>query len=77
MPVKAYSIKPVVTVYLHTVGDQTSGRGDQQNGSGDYSEETFTRIREDYLTFAGRCRVIWISALCRSLHWKATTGFAK
>lgn len=44
----------------------------------DYSEETFTRIREDYLTFAGQsCRVIWISALCRSPHWKATTWLRK
>ncbi len=77
MPVKACSIRPVVQFYLHTVGDQTSGRGDQQNDLVDYSEETFTRIREDYLTFPGSCRVIWISALCRSPHWKAQRGFAK
>lgn len=43
----------------------------------DYSEETFTRIREDYLTLPGSCRVIWISALCRSPHWKATTWLRK
>ncbi len=77
MPVKACSIKPVVTVYLHAAGDQTSGRSDQQNGSGDYSEETFTRIRKDYLTFAEHYLAIWIFALCRSLRWKATTCFAK
>ncbi len=51
---KGVLINPSSQFYLHTVGDQTSGRGDQQMDMVDYSEKTFTRIREDYLTFAGQ-----------------------
>ena len=42
----------------------------------DYSEETFTRIREDYLTFAGQLPG-WDIRFVRSPHWKATTWLRK
>lgn len=36
----------------------------------DYREETFARIREDYLTFAEQLPAIWIFALSRFRRWK-------
>ncbi len=36
----------------------------------DYREETFARIREDYLTLLNSCRAIWTFALSRFRRWK-------